>query len=94
MSIALAIAIYVICWWIVLFTILPFGVKTQEEAGSVEPGTPESAPAKHNLVPKLVVTTLVSAVLFGGVYAVIVHKVISLEDIPFLPHYGASISPQ
>lgn len=90
MSIALAIAIYVICWWVVLFAILPFGVRTQEEAGSVEPGTPESAPAKLRLLPTFAATTFVSAVLFAGVYAVIVHKVISLDDIPFLPRYDTT----
>lgn len=90
MSIALALAIYVICWWVVLFAILPFGVRTQEEAGRIEPGTPESAPAKLRLAPTLVTTTFVAAVLFAGVYAVIVHKVIDLDDIPFLPRYDAT----
>lgn len=89
MNIALAIAIYVICWWIVLFAVLPFGVRTQEEAGIIEPGTPESAPAKLRLLPTLVATTIVSAVMFSGIYAVIVHKVIKLDDIPFLPRYDA-----
>ena len=42
----MAVAIYIFIWWIVLFAVLPFGVHTQDEAGSVVPGTPGSAPAK------------------------------------------------
>ena len=34
------IAIYGMIWFVTLFTVLPFGVVTQDEAGDVEPGTP------------------------------------------------------
>ena len=44
MSVTFAIAIYVLMWWVVLFAVLPLGVRTQGEDGSVVPGTPESAP--------------------------------------------------
>ncbi len=45
MSIAFALAIYFIIWWIVLFAMLPIGVRTAEEAGEkASPGTAESAP--------------------------------------------------
>ena len=44
MSLTFAIAIYVVIWWTVLFAVLPIGVRTQGEDGSVVPGTPESAP--------------------------------------------------
>ena len=39
MTLATAIAIYFIIWWVVLFAVLPFGVRSQEESGAVEPGT-------------------------------------------------------
>lgn len=87
MNIPLAIAIYVICWWTVLFAILPFYVRTQEEAGAVEPGTPESAPARLNLLPKLIATTVVASILFVGIYAMITHKAVTLDDVPWLPRY-------
>ena len=44
MSLSFALAIYAIIWWIVLFAILPIGVRTQEEEGDVSPGSAESAP--------------------------------------------------
>ena len=39
MSLATAIAIYFIIWWVVLFAVLPWGVRSQEEGGDVVSGT-------------------------------------------------------
>ncbi len=63
--IAMAVVIYFTTWWIVLFAVLPFGVKSQEEAGEVTPGTERGAPVAPRMLPKLVWTTLISAVVFG-----------------------------
>ena len=38
-SLTTAIAIYFIIWWTVLFAVLPFGVRSQEESGAVAPGS-------------------------------------------------------
>ena len=54
MSIAFALAIYFIVWWIVLFAMLPIGVRTSEEAGEkATPGQAESAPQYPKLLPKM-----------------------------------------
>lgn len=87
MSLTFAIAIYFICWWIALFIVLPIGVRTQEEMGSVEPGTPSSAPAAPALKKRMIATTLLAAVLFAAVYAILVLELIALDDIPFLPSF-------
>ena len=88
MSLAFGLAIYFIVWWIVLFAILPFGVRTSEEAGEESaPGFAESAPHRPRLLPKMVATTVVSAIIFAGIYAIIAHRVITLDDIPFFPRY-------
>ncbi len=87
MSLAFALAIYFICWWLVLFTILPIGVRTQQEEGEIAPGTAESAPVAPKLLPKILLTTIISTIVFGLIYVVIVHKVITLDDIPFLPRF-------
>jgi predicted secreted protein len=71
MSLTLGIAIYVILWWTVLFAILPFGVRTQGEDGAVVPGTPESAPSAPRLVRIVLLTTLVSGLLFAVCWAVL-----------------------
>ncbi len=87
MNIVLAIAIYFVCWWIILFAILPFGVTTQQEAGEVVPGTAESAPAFPNMAPKLLATTIAAAVIFSFIYFLMEGGVVSLDDIPFLPRF-------
>ncbi|MGE5259500.1 MAG: DUF1467 family protein [Actinomycetota bacterium] len=88
MDIAFAAAIYLVIWWTVLFAILPFGVRTHEEAGEEPvPGAAESAPHTPHLLPKVVATTIVSSIVFALVYVIIVGRVITLDDIPFLPRY-------
>jgi predicted secreted protein len=79
----LAIAIYIFIWWIVLFAVLPFGVHTQQEAGSVVPGTPESAPAKQRMLRVFVINTIVSTIIFVIVFAIISYKLITPDMIPF-----------
>ena len=37
MALAFAISMYVVIWWIVLFAMLPIGVRTQSEEGEVTP---------------------------------------------------------
>lgn len=65
MSFFSAFAVYFIFWWITLFAILPLGVRTQEEADDITLGTTESAPHATQLGRKLLLTTLVSGVIFG-----------------------------
>lgn len=88
MTLAFALAIYFIIWWIVLFAMLPIGVQTSEEAGEkTTPGNAESAPQFPNLLPKMVATTVIASIIFAALYAIIVHKVITLDQIPFFPRY-------
>ncbi|MEM1139787.1 MAG: DUF1467 family protein [Pseudomonadota bacterium] len=58
------IFIYAIIWWVVLFAVLPFGVRSQQEEGDVSFGTEPAAPARHHLGKKFLATTGVSFVLF------------------------------
>lgn len=64
------LAIYFLLWFLSLFLVLPFGVRTSEEVGkSNVPGQAESAP--HEFRPWRIIlrTTLLSAVFFGLFYA-------------------------
>ena len=64
------IAIYFLIWWVTLFAVLPWGVRNQEEAGDVTPGTDPGAPAIHTLGRKLIWTTLVATIVFSILYFV------------------------
>jgi predicted secreted protein len=64
----MAIAIYFTMWWIVLFAILPWGVRSQHEDGDVVAGTDPGAPVAPRLVMKAVATTIVTTILFAGLW--------------------------
>ncbi len=65
MAITTIIAIYFIIWWVVLFAVLPWGVRSQDESGEVTPGTDPGAPAVHKVWMKLLWTTVIASVVFG-----------------------------
>ena len=70
MGITTILAIYFIIWWTVLFAVLPWGVRSQEESGEVVPGTDPGAPAVHTVWKKLLWTTVIATVVFGALAAV------------------------
>jgi predicted secreted protein len=74
-------AIYFIIWWMVLFAVLPWGVRSQGESGEVAPGTDPGAPTVPALGRKIVWTTLVSTALFGVLYFVYVTRLVTLDDL-------------
>lgn len=68
MSLTLSIATYFVVWWITLFAVLPFGVRTQEDAGDVVPGTPASAPAGFRLARVAAINTIVATIVFAVIW--------------------------
>jgi predicted secreted protein len=65
-NISTAFAIYFVLWWIVLFLTLPFGVRSQHEDGEGAPGTDPGAPIASHMGPKLIWTTVISAIIFAS----------------------------
>jgi len=84
MSLATSIAIYFIIWWVVLFAVLPWGVRSQEEDGTITPGSDPGAPALPGLKRKLVWTTIVAAVVFAACQVVYAYRLIALDDLAAL----------
>jgi predicted secreted protein len=63
------LAIYILFWTLSLFLVLPFGVRTAEEAGAERlPGHAESAPHRFDLGRVAVRASIVAAV-FTALYA-------------------------
>ncbi|MBX3510312.1 MAG: DUF1467 family protein [Hyphomonadaceae bacterium] len=68
MNIFLGLAIYVILWWLVFFTVLPMGAQSLHEADEVSaPGVERGAPRAHNLVRKALLASVIAAVVWLGV---------------------------
>jgi predicted secreted protein len=61
LRIAGGLGLYFVIWWILLFAILPFGVRSQAESGDVVAGSEPGAPSAPALQEKAIWTTLVSA---------------------------------
>jgi predicted secreted protein len=87
MPIATAVAIFFLIWWVVLFAVLPWGIRSQHEGGEIIPGTDPGAPAIPHLKRKLLWTTLVSALIFAACYEVYVHHLVTLEGL--MASFGA-----
>ncbi len=81
MPVTTALAIFFLIWWMVLFAVLPLGIRSQHEAGEIVPGTDPGAPAVPNLGRKLLWTTAVSVVIFAACYVVYVERLVTLEGL-------------
>ena len=84
MTITGAIVLFAVFWFLALYMILPLFVRSQEEAGEVEPGTSAGAPDQPLMRKKLIWTTIAATVMWVVVYTIIKSGVISVDDISFL----------
>lgn len=76
------LAIYLLFWALSVFLVLPFGVRTHEEAGAERvPGQADSAPHQFDGRKFILRTTIVSAVLFGLYYANYVNGWVTPADV-------------
>lgn len=75
-------ALFFVLWWLVLFAILPFGVKTQQDDGDVTLGTVPSAPRGPHMLRAVLWTTFVTAIIMGAFYGVTRGLELGIDDIP------------
>jgi predicted secreted protein len=69
MSLPISIAIFITIWFVVLFAVLPIGVKSLHESGeTIQEGLDPGAPVAPRLVLKAFWTTVVAAIVFAVVY--------------------------
>lgn len=87
MGLVSGLATYFIIWWICLFLVLPFGVKSQLESEDSEQrlGTVSSAPAQSMMWRRVVATTLLASLVFSLFYWAVEIKGFGLDDLTFLP---------
>jgi len=79
MGIGTAIAIYFLIWWVVLFMVLPWGVRSQVESGDVGAGTDPGAPVRHRIWRTLVWTTIVATLVFAVLWAIYAARLIPAD---------------
>ncbi len=70
---------FAIIWWMVLFMVLPWGVRIPDP-GEVEAGHATSAPKRPQLWRKILVTSAISLVLWGLAFALAATDLISFRN--------------
>ncbi len=69
--------VYIVIWWVAIFVVLPWGVRVPE---THEPGHATSAPENPMLWRKAAITTVISAIIWLGVYLVVESDLLSLRE--------------
>jgi predicted secreted protein len=70
MTVVGGMALYFVIWWTVLFVVLPFGVRSQAEDGTVIDGTEPGAPVLPGLLRKAAITSVIAGLVFALVWYV------------------------
>ena len=81
MSITGSLIVFISIWWIVFFSILPIGIKSQNAKFSDElHGNDRGAPKNPNIGKKFFLTTLVTSVIFLIIYYLVSQNYLNLRD--------------
>lgn len=84
MTIGSIVAIYLLFFVASAFLLLPFGVRTDEEAGTPKvPGQADSAPHRFDLPRHLLRAALLGLLLFAFYYANWTYGWVAVDDLDF-----------
>lgn len=72
------VVVFIVIWWVVLFLVLPWGVS---RTANPEAGHDRGAPARPLVFRKVLITTGITILLWGGLYALISMSDLSLRDL-------------
>ena len=84
MGIGTGFAIYFIIWWTTLFIALPFRMRSQVDAGTIDEGTEPAAPVNPQMGRRLVWNTVLATLVFALYWFVVYYLGIGVDDLPEL----------
>jgi predicted secreted protein len=84
MNLTGGIVLFASIWWLTLFVVLPIGQRSQADAGEVVAGTHAGAPSTLAWRRKLLITTGVTAAIWGVIAFIILGDYITRADITYL----------
>ena len=81
MGITGSIIVYVMIWWIIFFSVLPVGIRSnkevfQERIEGMDPG----APKNPNIAKKFFITTLITTIIFSVIYYLVDIEFLNLRE--------------
>ncbi len=79
MNLFSAFVVWLIIWWLVLFIILPIGIRGQAEEGDIVEGSEPGAPHSLDIKKKFIQTTIIASVIWVLTCLLIVSGVISWD---------------
>jgi predicted secreted protein len=71
------IIVYVLVWWVTLFAVLPLWVTPAEPD---DPGHAAGAPQRPQMLLKIAITTVVSALIWLAIYALVKSPWLSFRE--------------
>ncbi|MER2534658.1 MAG: DUF1467 family protein [Rhizobiaceae bacterium] len=71
-----------VIWWLVLFAVLPFGLRTQDDDEDVTLGTVSSAPRGPHMQRAMLWTTVITALVILALYGITRGLGLGIDDIP------------
>jgi predicted secreted protein len=71
------IVVYILAWWVTLFAVLPLWVTPAEPD---DPGHAAGAPQRPRLLLKAAITTVVSALIWLGIYLLVSSPLFSFRE--------------
>jgi len=88
MSIASAIVLYAVLWFLTLLVVLPIRLKSQGDVGEIVPGTHAGAPHDPQLKKRALITTIIAFVLWCVTAGIILSGWISVRDFDVFNRMG------
>ncbi len=73
------IMVFLLIWWVTLFTVLPLGVRGQAEENKIHHGSEPGAPLDPQLKRKFIRTTIISVIIWCLLWLTIYFGWIDLE---------------
>jgi predicted secreted protein len=80
MTIANHLVVFFVCWWLIFFMVLPFGIQGVHESGEdYEAGIEPGAPVKANIGRKMLITTGITFIVWGMFWAAVAFDLIGVS---------------
>ena len=81
MGITGSIIVYVMIWWVIFFSVLPVGIRSNKEVfkdkiGGADPG----APKNPKIGKKFLITTLITTIIFLVIYYLVKIDMLNLRE--------------
>ncbi len=81
MGITGSIIVYVLIWWIIFFSVLPVGIRSNKEPfrdkiEGIDPG----APKNPKILKKFCITTIITTIIFIVIYYLVKVNLINLRE--------------